>query len=85
VTRGDVGRYIKRHRRIGSIGPNEERGFGLWAGYQIDGVDADLSAHGLINVDHWPEDRIAEHGVAVFMRVEAGDEETLRKLGIPKE
>ena len=81
----DVGRYIKRHKRIGSIGPNEERGFGLWAGYDLEGIDADLSAYGLINVDSWPEDRIAEHGVAVFMRVEAGDEETYARLGIAKE
>lgn len=77
-----MGRYIKKFRRVGSIGPTEERGFAVWAGYELVGVEGDLSEHGLINVDGWPEDRIAEHGIAAFARVEPEDEATYAKLGV---
>ena len=30
----------------------------------------DLSEHGLINVEDWPEERLAGHGVTAFARVE---------------
>ena len=71
--------------RVGSLGPSEERGFGLWVGYDLAGIEGDLSALGLINVDDWPEDRIVAHGVAGFTRVEADDDATHRKLGIRTE
>jgi hypothetical protein len=64
------------------MGPTEERGFAVWAGYELVGVDRDLSAQGLVRVDDWPEERIAAHGVVTFARVEPEDEETYRKLGI---
>jgi hypothetical protein len=77
-----VARYIKKFTRIGSAGPSEERGFGIWAGYDIVGVEDDLTAQGLLNVDAWTDDEIAARGVTTFLRVEPGDEATYAKLGI---
>ena len=77
-----MSRYIKKFARVGAIGPNEERGFALWVGYDIDGIAKDLSAAGFIRVDDWTEEQLAGHGVTTFTRVAAGDHETLRKLGI---
>ena len=65
-----MARYIKKFTRVGSIGPTEERGFAIWAGYDIVGVEGDLSEHGLIDVDDWSAERLAEHGVTSFARVE---------------
>lgn len=79
-----MARYIKKFKRIGSMGPTEERGFAVWVGYELVGVDEDLSEYGLIPVDDWPEARIAEHGIATFARVEPDDETTYAKLGIPR-
>lgn len=79
-----MSRYIKKFKRIGSMGPTEERGFAVWAGYELAGVEDDLSAYGLIKVDDWPEARIAEHGIATFTRVEPEDEAMYAKLGIPR-
>lgn len=77
-----MGRYIKKFKRVGSIGPTEERGFAVWAGYELVGVDDDLSEADLIRVDGWPEDRIAEHGIVTFARIEPDDEATYAKLGV---
>ena len=77
-----MSRYIKKFKRVGSIGPTEERGFAVWVGYDLAGIDEDLSEFGLIRVEEWPEDRIAEHGVTDFARVEPGDEATYAKLGL---
>jgi hypothetical protein len=77
-----LSRYIKKFKRVGSMGPTEERGFAVWVGYDLAGIDGDLSDHGLIKVDDWPEARIAEHGVVTFARVEPGDEATYAKLGL---
>jgi hypothetical protein len=77
-----LARYIKKYTRIGSMGPTEERGFGVWAGYDLRGIDEDLSAIGLIPVEDWPEDRIAAHGVTSFTPVEPDDHVTLEKLGV---
>ena len=71
-----MGRYIKKVTRVGSIGPTEERGFGIWVGYEIAGVDADLSEHGLIRVDDWADEQLAERGVVTFLSIEP------EKLGI---
>lgn len=79
-----MARYIRKLTRIGSMGPTEERGFAVWAGYEIVGVDDDLSQAGLIKVDDWPEDRIAERGVVAFTRVEPDDAALYEKLGIPR-
>lgn len=77
--------YIKKFGRIGhALGPSEERGFALWAGYDIVGVDADLSSAGFINVDGWSEEQLEPYGVKVFTRVEPDDRETKQKLGIPE-
>jgi hypothetical protein len=61
-----MARYLKKFTRVGSIGPNEERGFGMWIGYDIVGVDEDLSEHGLIRV----EDAPPGHGVTTFTPIE---------------
>ena len=79
-----MARYIKKFTRLGSAGPTEERGFAIWAGYDIVGVDDDLSAQGLLNVDGWSEDEIAKHGIATFLRVEPDDAATYAKLGIER-
>ncbi len=58
-----------------SMGPTEERGAALWVGYDLDGVDDDLTHLGLLKVD---DDTAARHGVTTFS---AADPET---LGIPR-
>lgn len=78
-----MSRYIKKFGRIGqALGPSEERGFAMWAGYDIVGTDGDLSAAGLINVDGWTGEQLAPYGVTTFARVEPGDIEMRKKLGI---
>lgn len=77
-----MGRYIRKLTRIGSIGPTEERGFAIWSGYDIVGVDEDLSAHGLTRVDGWSDERLAEHGITQFTRVERSDAAMYEKLGL---
>ena len=79
-----MARYIKQFKRIGSAGPTEERGFAIWAGYDIVGVDGDLSAAGLTNVEGWSEEDIAARGVVTFLRVEPDDAATYAKLGIER-
>lgn len=79
-----MGRYIKKFTRIGSAGPTEERGFAIWAGYDIVGVEDDLSAAGLLKIDGWSEDEIAARGITTFLRVEPDDEATYAKLGIAR-
>ncbi|HEX8171760.1 MAG TPA: hypothetical protein VF824_14580 [Thermoanaerobaculia bacterium] len=79
-----MGRYIKKLTRVGSLGPTEERGAGLWVGYDLVGIEDDLSDRGMIRVDGWPEERIAEHGIATFRRVERGDAATYAILGIER-
>jgi hypothetical protein len=79
-----MGRYIKKFTRVGSMGPTEERGFAIWAGYDIAGVDGDLSELGLIDVGDWPAEKLAQHGVKTFLRIEPDDDGTYEKLGIPR-
>jgi len=60
-----VARYIKNVRRASiSMGPTEERGAALWVGYDLEGVDDDLSELGLIKAD---DDTAARHGVTTFV------------------
>ena len=81
-----MARYIKKFGRIGyALGPSEERGFAMWAGYDIEGVDADLTHAGLIKVDGWTDEQLAERGVTSFTRVEPGDRELYEKLGLERE
>ena len=76
-----MARYLKKFTRIGSAGPTEERGFAIWAGYDIVGVEADLSAYGLLKADdHESEAR----GVTTFVRVEPDDDALYAKLGIER-
>lgn len=79
-----MARYIKKFKQLGSAGPTEERGFAIWAGYDIVGVEGDLSAHGLVNVEGWSDADIAARGVRGFMRVAPDDEATYAKLGIER-
>lgn len=77
-----MGRYIRKVTQLGSFGPTEERRPGLWIGYDIAGVDDDLSEHGLLRVDGWPDERLAEYGVTMFTRVDRDEKMTYGKLGI---
>lgn len=76
-----MARYIKKFTRLGSAGPTEERGFAIWAGYDIVGVDDDLSAYGLLKAD---EHEAEARGVTAFLRVEPDDDATYAKLGIER-
>ncbi|HET7437779.1 MAG TPA: hypothetical protein VFN10_23945 [Thermoanaerobaculia bacterium] len=62
-------RYIKKLTRLGSLGPTEERGAGVWVGYDIDGVDEDLSAQGFVRADTLTDDELAARGVKGFTRI----------------
>jgi hypothetical protein len=76
-------RYVKKFGSIGhALGPREERGFALWAGYDIVGVDDDLSYAGLVKADTLSDSELAARGITTFIRVEPDDDETYRKLGI---
>lgn len=79
-----MARYIKKFTRIGSAGPTEERGFAIWVGYDIVGVERDLSAQGLLNVEEWPDEELAARGVTGFLRVEPHDDALYAKLGIER-
>lgn len=79
-----MSRYIKKFKSTIALGPTEERGFALWVGYDIDGVAEDLSHAGLVKVDDWSEEMLAERGVTTFTRVAQDDEATYEKLGIVK-
>ena len=74
-------RYLKKFTRIGSAGPTEERGFAIWAGYDIVGVEDDLSAYGLLKAD---EHEAEARGVTTFVRVEPDDDAMYAKLGIER-
>jgi len=70
-----MSRYIKNVRKQSiSMGPTEERGAALWVGYDLDGVDDDLSHLGLICVDD--DEEAARRGVTAFVKT---DLETLTK------
>ena len=78
-------RYIKKFGRVGfALGPSEERGFAMWAGYEIEGADADLADAGFIRVDGWSAEQLAPYGVTVFTPVDASDDDICRKLGIER-
>jgi len=71
-----MSRYIKNVARVAtSLGPSEERGYAMWVGYDIVGVDDDLSALGLIRVDD--DDRVTH-----FTIVEPDDVAMYEKLGL---
>lgn len=81
-----VARYIKKFGRIGfALGPSEERGFAMWAGYDLVGIDRDLTDAGLIRVEDWTEEQLAPYDVTSFTRVEPDDDETYEKLGIRRD
>lgn len=78
-----MGRYVRKVKGIGSIGPNEEKGAAaVWIGYDLVGIDDDLTGAGLERIDDWPEDRIAALRVAGFTRVEPDDLVMHERLGI---
>ncbi|HEV2721068.1 MAG TPA: hypothetical protein VG323_13690 [Thermoanaerobaculia bacterium] len=61
-----MARYIKNVRRQSvSMGPTEERGAALWVGYDLDGVDDDLTHLGLIKAD---DEMARRYGVTVFVK-----------------
>jgi hypothetical protein len=72
-----MGRYIKNVARVAaSLGPTEERGYKAWVGYDIVGVEDDLSPLGLLKVGE--TDERVEH----FTRIEPDDVEMYEKLGL---
>lgn len=75
-------KYIKKFKSTTALGPTEERGFALWVGYDIEGMDDDLSEAGLIKADELTAAQLRERGVTSFTPVRAGDEAMYRKLGI---
>jgi hypothetical protein len=77
-----MSRYLRKLPRLGSLGPTEERGFAVWAGYDIVGVDEDLTYAGLERVDGWTDDQLAARGIVTFTRVSPDDTELYDKLGI---
>jgi hypothetical protein len=79
-----MSRYIKKFRSTIALGPTEERGVPLWVGYDIEGIDDDLSSAGLMNADELTEDELRERGVTTFTRVAAGDRAMYEKLGIAR-
>jgi hypothetical protein len=80
-----MSRYIKKFGRVGyALGPSEERGFVLWGGYDLAGVDDDLTEFGLLRVEGWTDEQLAPYGITTFIRVEPSDDETYRKLGIER-
>ncbi len=73
-----MSRYIKNVARVSaSLGPSEERGYAVWAGYDIVGVDDDLSALGLLKVSE-----AGDRGVTTFTAVEPDDVAMYEKLGL---
>jgi hypothetical protein len=77
-----VARYIKKHKALNSLGPSEERGAGLWIGYDIRGTDGDLQSLGLVRVDDWSDSALADRGVRSFTVVAEDDEMMRSKLGL---
>jgi hypothetical protein len=73
-----MSRYIKNVARVASsLGPSEERGYAMWVGYDIVGVDDDLSHLGLLKFDE-----ADDHGVTGFTLVEPDDMAMYEKLGL---
>lgn len=73
-----MSRYIKNVARVASsLGPSEERGYAMWVGYDIVGVDDDLTSLGLLKVDD-----AGDRGVTHFTVVEPDDVEMHEKLGL---
>jgi hypothetical protein len=79
-----MSRYIKKFRSTIALGPTEERGVPLWVGYDIEGIDDDLSDAGLLKADHLSDDELRERGITRFTRVVAGDRTMYEKLGIAR-
>jgi hypothetical protein len=79
-----MARYIRKVRSTIALGPTEERGVPMWVGYDIEGVDEDLSDAGFTKADDLTDDGLRERGVASFIRVAHGDQEMYGKLGIAR-
>jgi hypothetical protein len=79
-----MSRYIKKFKSTTALGPTEERGVPLWAGYDIEGVDDDLSNAGLVKADDLTDDELRQRGVTSFARIAAGDQAMYEKLGIAR-
>jgi hypothetical protein len=79
-----MARYIKKFRSTTALGPTEERGVPLWVGYDIEGMDDDLSRACLVKIDNLTDDELHELGVTAFIHVAAGDQAMHEKLGIAR-
>lgn len=65
-----MGRYIKKFRTTSALGPTEERGVPMWVGYELAGIDDDLSEFDLTRVDGWSDEELAARGVTRFIVIE---------------
>src|SRR5207248_8035880 len=81
---GGLSRFINDRDAICGLGSPEERGVPFWVGYDIDGVDDDLSDFGLLKADDLSDDELRERGIKAFTRVAAGDQAMHDKLGIAR-
>jgi hypothetical protein len=79
-----MSRYIKKFRSTTALGPTEERGVPLWVGYDIEGVDDDLSDAGFTKADELTDAQLRDRGVTAFIRVAAGDQALYENLGIAR-
>lgn len=78
-----MGLYIRKFSKASvSLGPSEERGFGLWAGYELVGIEEDLSALGFTNVSSWTTHQLAQHGIVAFTTVDGSDRQLVERLGL---
>lgn len=76
-----MSRYIKNVARVASsLGPSEERGYAMWVGYDIVGVDDDLSHLGLHKFDD-----ANDRGVKNFTIVGPDNAAMYEKLGLRRD
>jgi hypothetical protein len=76
-----MARYIKNVARVSTaLGPTEERRAEMWVGYDIVGVDDDLSSLGLLRVAD--DETGVETRVEIFTRVAPDDAAMYEKLGL---
>lgn len=76
MIRTAMARYVRRFSRIGhSLGPSEERGFELWAGFEIEQLDGDPADYCLLDASSMSAEDLARLDVVTFRQV---TEEELR-------
>lgn len=77
-----MARYVRRLTSLGSLGPTEERGAGLWVGYDIPWLTEELTHLGLLSADAFAPEELERRGVTSFTLVAEDDDMMRAKLGI---